>query len=286
MDFKTLYSLYKINKHENFPIFISDINLPYIDNNLLFQSIKIMIPEDIHELRRILYKNEITSYDQIFKKLDHLMKHFLLLEGIETKSYFETYKFFSDINSIIEFDVNNYFKDENYKKEIINYSNIVLDNMNIFIESKNKKRNAARGIILKEDNIILIHRIKQNEEYYVFPGGGIEKGESNEQCILREIKEELGIDVRVVKYLYRLETEKDIEYYFLCEYLNGEIGTGKGPEFTDKDYLCRGKYIPEFHKLNSILLLDLKKIVSFSIIQDIERYGSIYNAPFKNLINI
>ena len=180
--------------------------------------------------------------------------------------------------------MNDYFKNEQYKKEIEDYANYVLDNLNIVIESKNEKRKACRGIILKDDNIILIHRIKQNKEYYVFPGGGVEKEESNEQCILREIKEELGINVKIVKYLYRLETIKDIEYYFLCEYLNGEIGTGTGPEFTDKDYLIRGKYIPELHPLNSIEQLELKNIVSSSIIQDIEKYNSLKNAPFKNLI--
>ena len=284
VDFKTLLALYRINIHENFPIFVSDIIIPTINKNLIIQNCKKLIPGEIHELRRILYDNETNLYDKIFKELAHIMKHFLILEEIYSKSYFEAYKYFSEIYKIKEFDVNKYFKNEQYKKEIEDYANYVLDNLNIVIESKNEKRKACRGIILKDDNIILIHRIKQNKEYYVFPGGGVEKEESNEQCILREIKEELGINVKIVKYLYRLETIKDIEYYFLCEYLNGEIGTGTGPEFTDKDYLIRGKYISELHPLNSIEQLELKNIVSSSIIQDIEKYNSLKNAPFKNLI--
>ena len=119
------------------------------------------------------------------------------------------------------------------KKKIIkknyNYCNYVIDKLNIVYESTNKKRKAARGIILKDDNIILIHRIKENKEYYVYPGGGVEEGETNEQCVSREIKQELGIEIKILKYLYRLEEEKSIEYYFLCEYLSGEIGSGSGP---------------------------------------------------------
>ena len=285
VDFKTLFALYKININENFPIFISeDMNIPIVNINILSQNYKNIIPEKIHELRRILYNNETLFYDEILKKLAHIMKNFLFLEEIESKGYFETYKLFSEIYQIKQFDVYKYFQEENYKKEIVNYANYFLDNLNIVIESKNKKRKASRGIILKDDNIILIHRIKNNKEYYVFPGGGLEKGETKEQCILREVKEELGIDIKIIKYLYRLESEKDIEYYFLCEYLNGEIGTGEGPEFTDENYLDRGKYIPELHPLKSIEQLDLKKIVSTSIIQDIWRYNSLNNTPFKNLI--
>ena len=119
------------------------------------------------------------------------------------------------------------------KKKIIkknyNYCNYVIDKLNIVYESTNKKRKSARGIILKDDNIILIHRIKENKEYYVYPGGGVEEGETNEQCVSREIKQELGIEIKILKYLYRLEEEKSIEYYFLCEYLSGEIGSGSGP---------------------------------------------------------
>ena len=285
VDLKTIYALYTINKLENFPIYISDISIPKIEINMLIKKCKILVPEKIHELRRILYNNDsFIKYDEIFKKLSHIMKNFLILEEIESKGYFESYKLFSEVYQIKEFNVNKYFADKSYKKEIIDYANYVLDNLNIAIESKKVKRKASRGIILKDDNIILIHRIKQDNDYYVYPGGGVEMGETKEQCVLREIKEELGINVEIIKYLYRLESSKDIEYYFLCKYLDGEIGTGKGPEFTDKNYLDRGKYIPELHPIKSIDQINLKKIVSSSIIQDMERYNSLKEAPFKNLI--
>ena len=243
-------------------------------------------PAKFHELRRLLYNGKTNQFDDIFKKLAHLMKDLLFIEEIEPKGYFELYKTFSKVYPFDEFDVNKYFKDDNYKKDIIKYCNYVIDKIEICFESKNKKRKAVRGIIIKDDNIVLIHRIKEDKEYYVYPGGGIEKNETNEQCINREIKQELGIDVKILKYLYRLEEEKDIEYYYLCDYSSGELGTGKGPEFTDEEYINNGKYIPEIHKIKEIAKLDLKKIITDAFLHDIEKYKLIKNIPFQNIINI
>lgn len=145
------------------------------------------------------------------------------------------------------------------------------------------KRIAARGIILKGDELIFIHRIRIKDdkkvEYYVFPGGGVEEGETLIDCIIRELMEELGIEVNVVKTVYRLEKEKDIEYYLLCEYKSGVIGTGTGPEFTEERQKERGLYIPESIPICKIAALPIQKVVLDSLLRDINIYGSIYNIP-------
>ena len=286
VDFKTHYCIYLINNNKNFPLFISDINIPIVNKYSMILMAKSLIPGKIHELRRLLYNEKTNQFDDIFKKLAHLMKNYLLVEEIEPKGYFKLYKTFSEVFKLDEFDVNKYFQDDNYKKEIIKYCNYVIDKIDISFESINKKRKAVRGIILKDDNIILIHRIKEDKEYYVYPGGGIENGETNEQCITREIKQELGIEVKTLNYLYRLEEEKDIEYYYLCQYLQGEIGTGTGPEFTDEKYINNGKYIPKIHKIKEIAKLDLKKNITNTFLIDIEKNKVMTNIPFQNIINI
>ena len=43
----------------------------------------------------------------------------------------------------------------------------------------------ARGVIIKNNKILLIHRLKKGEEYFVLPGGGIEDGETPEATIKR-----------------------------------------------------------------------------------------------------
>ena len=47
----------------------------------------------------------------------------------------------------------------------------------------------AVGVIIKDNKILLMRRIKNGQEYYVFPGGGVKEGESTETAIIREIRE-------------------------------------------------------------------------------------------------
>ena len=54
-------------------------------------------------------------------------------------------------------------------------------------------RDSARSIIIKNGKIAMIHSLKY--DYYKFPGGGIESGESAADALIREIAEEAGLTV-------------------------------------------------------------------------------------------
>ena len=122
------------------------------------------------------------------------------------------------------------------------------------------ERTRVAGIIFMNGGVALMHRVgvlkrKDIQEYYTFPGGGLEEGETLEEGTIREIKEEFGIDVKVVKKLYELESQKfnQKEYFFLCEYIGGKFGTGEGPEFSnDPKYIDSGKYLPEIIKKEDV----------------------------------
>ena len=54
--------------------------------------------------------------------------------------------------------------------------------------------------LLIQDNKCLIARRKAGDKlagWWEFPGGKLESGETPEECLVRELQEELGIDVRV-----------------------------------------------------------------------------------------
>ncbi len=129
-----------------------------------------------------------------------------------------------------------------------------------------KERIRVAGIVKINDGYALMHRknvIKRKDfqEYYTFPGGGLEEGETLEEGVTREIKEEFGINVKVIKKLYEMKSEKlnQKEYFFLCEYIDGEFGTGDGPEFNnDPKYIDCGEFLPEIIKeenVENLLLL-------------------------------
>ena len=101
---------------------------------------------------------------------------------------------------------------------------------------------SVRGVIKKNDGIVLIHRIKKNSDvevrdYYVVPGGKMELGEREEETVKREVFEELGIHVNVGLRLLEVHNDFDdsIQVFYECEYVDGVLGTGTGPEFTNHD---------------------------------------------------
>lgn len=100
----------------------------------------------------------------------------------------------------------------------------------------------ARGIIFDKDDVILMYRRKRKngliKEYYAIPGGHVEDNETLEECVVREIKEEFSINVRVIKYLGRVVRKKKIEEIFYLEWIDGELSLGgEEKEFcNDNDY--------------------------------------------------
>ena len=61
------------------------------------------------------------------------------------------------------------------------------------------------GLLINEKKQVLVsdERIyNRNLEITKFPGGGLELGEGTLDCIKREFKEELNIDIEIVKHLY------------------------------------------------------------------------------------
>ena len=93
-------------------------------------------------------------------------------------------------------------------------------------------RNSARSIIIRNGKIAMIHSRKY--DYYKFPGGGIERGESPVEAMIRETREEAGLivipeTIREYGYVHRIQrsdldpTECFIQdnYYYLCDAKEG-----------------------------------------------------------------
>jgi len=93
------------------------------------------------------------------------------------------------------------------------------------------------GIVLIRDNkVALIERHRAGMDYFVFPGGGMDKGETPEQAAIREAMEELGIEVAIKQKIADIQLgQKSRQLYFLVEQTGGEFGTGTGEEYTDSD---------------------------------------------------
>lgn len=60
------------------------------------------------------------------------------------------------------------------------------------------------GVMIIKDGLILLHQRKgsHGEGEWAFPGGHLEFGESIEECAKRETKEEAGIEIENIKFLF------------------------------------------------------------------------------------
>ena len=87
----------------------------------------------------------------------------------------------------------------------------------------------SSGIVIDKNNVALMHRIKDGYEYWVFPGGGIEENETIEDALSREMVEELDIEVKQKRFLFKIENASRSEYYFLITEYEGQPRIG-GPE--------------------------------------------------------
>jgi 8-oxo-dGTP diphosphatase len=57
-----------------------------------------------------------------------------------------------------------------------------------------RQRVAAYGLARRGDEVLLVHTAANT---WWLPGGGVEFGESPEECVAREFEEETGLDVKV-----------------------------------------------------------------------------------------
>ena len=127
------------------------------------------------------------------------------------------------------------------------------------------KRKRIGGIIVLDNKLAVIYRRKKKEdkiiEYYTIPGGGVEGTETNEEALKRELKEELNIEVDIEKYLFNIENEKNIEYFYLCKYLSGNFTlNGEELERMNEDNYYEPTFIP---------ISDIEK---YDILDSIKKY--------------
>ncbi|MGH0429487.1 NUDIX hydrolase [Bacillus hominis] len=115
-------------------------------------------------------------------------------------------------------------------------------------------RNRGAAIIVQDGKIALIKRVREDEMYFVFPGGGIEEGETPEEATKREVYEELGVHIQMGHLIAKVEY-KGTEYYYNAHITDGVFGSGKGEEFELKG---RGSYIPIWMPINELPNLNIK----------------------------
>ena len=112
-----------------------------------------------------------------------------------------------------------------------------------------KKIELAGAVILDENKrILLIHRDAVDLKQWELPGGKIEPKEMPEQTAIRELKEELNVNIKIVKYLGFKEFEDNecmLKYHWFLSDLKDEE-----PKLMEK----------KFNELRYFNIMELKNI--------------------------
>jgi ADP-ribose pyrophosphatase YjhB (NUDIX family) len=93
-----------------------------------------------------------------------------------------------------------------------------------------------QGAIVKDDHVLLLRHLEHGtgRSYWLFPGGGIEDGETEEQCVSREMFEETGLIIQVERLLFTQPMTQPDTYkqrnIYLCKVISGEAKPGYEPE--------------------------------------------------------
>ena len=85
------------------------------------------------------------------------------------------------------------------------------------------KKRVTCAVMLRDGRVLLARRSagQKNAGLWEFPGGKVEKGESDAECLAREIREEFGVDGTVGAHVcdsHCVYEEYDLEIT-LCAYL-------------------------------------------------------------------
>lgn len=95
------------------------------------------------------------------------------------------------------------------------------------------------GILVENGKLLLVAHKKNENVYWLLPGGGVDFGESLTEALKREFLEELNIHIEVGELLLISETifpsgERQIlNICFCCEYTGGEYLLGSEQRLYD-----------------------------------------------------
>lgn len=110
--------------------------------------------------------------------------------------------------------------------------------------SNPEKHLAASALVMDKDGKLLLLKHKKLG-VWLYPGGHVEPHETPDETVIREVKEETGLDVEIISHKddSLASAKEDIAalhhpYTILCEKIPGTAPTDKDHYHVDMVYLC------------------------------------------------
>lgn len=123
-------------------------------------------------------------------------------------------------------------------------------------------RQAVRAIVVRDGHLLVIHRNKFGQEYYILPGGSMEPGEGPEHAIFRQVHQETSISI-VNPRLVVVEDAGDPygrQFVYLCQYVGGEPRLQPSAPEAQINALGKNLYSPQWLPLHSLASVPFKSV--------------------------
>ena len=137
---------------------------------------------------------------------------------------------------------------------------------------KGKIEAASKVLVVRKGKILVADQVFNGKSVLDIPGGRIEYGETPEQCAIREVKEETGLDVRIADHagwtmFFRDDLTQVVCFVFIAE-ATGELNPSSNPDSAETMKNFRWLTPEEFLNLDSdrLYIMKLKEIVRRKLI--------------------
>ena len=149
-----------------------------------------------------------------------------------------------------------------------------------------KKDLAVGAYIIHEDKLVLILHNKLG--IWLPPGGHIEPNETPDQAVIREVKEEVNLDIKFLQYK-RLYTGRNVREECALPFYTNVHSVGAHEHFG-LFYLCKAKDITQLegnlNEIGGIRFFSLESLALDFITEDIQAIGRYALELSKAQINI
>ena len=105
------------------------------------------------------------------------------------------------------------------------------------------KRDCRYQAAIVQDGNVLLLKVKDphsQRSFWLIPGGGREGSECEEDCVVREVREETHLEVEVVRLLWEETVTGDATYRrtktYLCRPVGGSERAGSEPELDEHEH--------------------------------------------------
>jgi len=125
----------------------------------------------------------------------------------------------------------------------------------------------VKGIVSKDDKFLLLKQKADDEWWYSLPGGRAQNSDLESE-LKREIKEEVGLDIEVLKYIgdwffiRQSNRVKTICKTFVCKPISGKLNSSDAEEYEDINdfiWVTKEEFLNGNYTNNKSLLNLLKK---------------------------